>query len=504
VKDKGKLPPLVHNWVSYSGAVIAGVSGLLILFLLITSLISGLPNPYLGILLFLVLPAMLIAGLVLIPFGMYVRWRAHRTDRTVSRNTWPSLDLNDGRQRNAALIFVLGSLIFILMSTVGLYQAYRFTDSVTFCAKTCHSVMKPEYSTFQRSPHARLKCVECHIGPGAGWYARSKLSGLYQVYAVLADIYPRPIPNPIKNLRPVQEDCELCHWPLQFFGQGMKRFDHYLYDNANTHWSITMLVKTGGLERGRKMAGGIHWHTDRNIEVDYAARDTKRQDIPWVRVTNLATGKRTLYKSNTVTQGNDGQGTAGWRRMDCIDCHNHPSHTFNAPDYEIDRTIYTGLIDAGIPEIKKIAVAAMEKKYSSVDEAMDKIETFIRSHYKKNYPEFFAANRDRIENAIRATQSAFSRNIFPSMKARWSNYRDNAGHLISPGCMRCHDGNHKSDDGSIIPHDCRTCHIILFQGKGQTTGDVSVTTGVDFRHPVDIGGMWKSGACYQCHDGTRP
>jgi len=397
-----KLPALVHNVISYAGAVIAGVAGSSILFLFITDLISGIPNPYVGILLFLVLPAFLVTGLLLIPLGMYLRWRTQGKGGGIVRHRWPSLDLNERQQRNAVLIFVLGSLIFVLMSTVGIYQAYRFTDSVTFCAKTCHSVMVPEYTTFRRSPHARLKCVECHIGPGAGWYARSKLSGLYQVYATLAGIYPRPIPNPISDLRPVKEDCELCHWPRQFFGQDLTRFDHYLYDKANTHWSIMMLIKTGGQERGTGRVQGIHWHTAKNMKVEYISKDAKLQNILLVKVTDLSSGKSRVYRDRSVSSTDRLPGTGAWRIMDCIDCHNHPSHIYHSPDYEIDSAIAAGRIDAGIPDIKKTAVTAMGKNYKSDAEAMDGIEQTMSDYYQKNYPEFFSENRVRIDEAIKA------------------------------------------------------------------------------------------------------
>jgi nitrate/TMAO reductase-like tetraheme cytochrome c subunit len=72
------------------------------------------------------------------------------------------------------------------------YSAVNYMDSVSFCGKTCHTVMQPEYTAYQNSPHSRVECVKCHIGPGAGWFVKSKLSGTRQLLAVTFNTYPRP------------------------------------------------------------------------------------------------------------------------------------------------------------------------------------------------------------------------------------------------------------------------------------------------------------------------
>ena len=181
--------------------------------------------------------------------------------------------------RNAATIFAFGTVLVIFVSAVGGYQAFHYTESTEFCGATCHDVMYPEYTAYKHSPHARVACVECHIGPGADWWVQSKLSGAYQVYAVIADVYPRPIPTPIENLRPAQETCEQCHWPQKFFGGQQKRFNHYMYDEANTPWPINMLIKTGGGNPRTGQAEGIHWHMNIKNNVEYIARDEERQEV---------------------------------------------------------------------------------------------------------------------------------------------------------------------------------------------------------------------------------
>ncbi len=503
--EKKKLPPLVYNWTSSIGAVVAVVAGLAIVFLLLISLVSKTINPYLGILLYMILPALLVLGLLLIPIGMYIQWRSRQKPEEISYLKWPSLDLSNSRHRNAVLVFLIGTLLFVFISSVGIYQAYHYTESVAFCGLTCHTVMQPEYTAYQDSPHARVKCVDCHIGPGAGWYARSKLSGLYQVYAVIANVYPRPIPTPIKDLRPAQETCEQCHWPKQFYGAKQREFDHYFYDKANTHWPINMLIKIGGgSSLNTAHTAGIHWHMNIAVQVEYIARDKQRQDIPWIRVTDRQTGRTAVYQDSARPLSQGEIAAAKPRTMDCMDCHDRPSHSFHSPDYEIDRAILTGQIAADIPEIKQVSVNAMIKEPPSEAEALAGIAASITDFYRAKYSQRYLQKEKEIKDAIRATQEAYARNIFPGMKTKWTDYPDNIGHFIFPGCMRCHDGKHKSSSGLIVPNDCRACHVILSQGTKGRSRSIDLQTGLEFRHPVDIGDAWKNGACYDCHRGVGP
>ncbi len=501
--EKGKLPSLLHNWTSVIGFVLAVISSFIIMFLLIINFIVGIKSPYIGILLYMILPAFLVLGLLLVPSGMYITWRQLWKGGELP-SKWPRLDLNDKQQRRSATIFLLGTSLFILMSSVGIYQTYQFTDSVAFCGRACHTVMKPEYTAYQQSPHARVKCVECHIGPGVGWYARSKLSGLYQVYAVLANVYPRPISTPISNLRPARETCEQCHWPKQFYGAVQRRFDHYRYDKDNSKWPITMLLKVGSGSPLAARISGIHWHVNPEVTVEYIATDKQRQDIPWVRVTDKLTGRVTVFHDSSNPHATNAVASKLSRVMDCMDCHNRPSHNMHSPDYEIDLELSSGGIASSIPEVKQESVTAMTNNYASDAAATNGIAAAINSFYSINYPRLYSERRTEINNAVKATQKAFQKNIFPAMKARWSDYPNNLGHFIFKGCMRCHDGDHKSDNGLIIPNDCHTCHIIIEQGKSGPTETLNMETGQEFRHPVDIGNAWQETGCYECHSGVRP
>jgi hypothetical protein len=466
--EEKKSPYLANNWISALGVVIALFSGSIILFFLIIHMTGATTKPYVGILIYLVLPAFLVLGLLLIPAGKYFRCSAFKRRGEIPRCKWPSIDLNNKRHRNAALVSMLGIMMLLLISSVMIYQGYQYMDSVAFCVRTCHRVMAPEYATYQNSPHASIKCVGCHIGPGPLWYARSKLHGLYEVYSIIANEYPRPIPTPIKNLRPVQEDCHRCHWPNQSFGSQQHLINHYLYDKTNSLWGINMLINIGGSDPETAPISGIHWHTNATVTVEYIARDTQRQDIPWVRVTRKQGGRVTVYQDASSPLAKKEIEAAEPRIMDCIDCHNHPSHDFRSPDREIDLEISTGRIDPAIPEIKKVSVNAMAREYKSNAEALEGIAKVITDFYRTNYPEFLTKRGAAIYDAVHSTQAAFLRSIFPDMRARWSHYPNNIGHFIFRGCMRCHDGNHKDRNGSVIPNDCHTCHVIILAGQWQS------------------------------------
>ena len=499
-----RLPSLAYNRLSVAGALIAMTALLAIVFIFAITLLTRTMNPYVGIILFLVLPVFLVLGALMVPAGMFRRWRRQKRGEEVYHE-WPSIDLNVKQERNAAMLFISGGAVFVLLSSVGVYRTYQYTESVPFCGLVCHTVMKPEYTTFKHSPHARLKCVQCHIGPGAGWYTKAKLTGLYQVYAVLANIYPRPIPTPIKSLRPVETDCEQCHWPGAFSGEKMISFVHYLYNRTNTRWAIVLLFNTGGANPAGPLKAGIHWHADPDVKVEYIATDRQRQVIPWVRFADRKTGRIAVYRDVTRPLSKKEVLTAKKRVMDCIGCHNVPSHKFRSPGQAIDAALADGRINASIPEIKRIAVEAMVGGYASGADARRLIPDRITGFYRSRYPAFFRAHGALIENAVAATRRAYRNSIFPEMKAKWSEYPDNLGHFIYRGCMRCHDGNHRSADGGVIPSGCNTCHVILYQGSSLAPAECpNLSEGVPFRHPVDIGGSWKTVPCYDCHKGARP
>ena len=237
--------------------------------------------------------------------------------------------------------------------------------------------MQPELVTYEHGPHARVACVECHIGPGATWFVKSKLSGTYQLYAVAFNKYPRPVPTPIKNLRPAQETCEQCHWPKKFVGNLDKTFNYFLGDETNTPFSVRLIVKVGGGDPTHGPVGGIHWHMSVGNKVQYVATDEARQVIPWVRSVD-AQGVVTEYKVRSFT--ND-VNEMNIRTMDCIDCHNRPAHIYQTPDDAVDLAMSLGKIDRSLPWVKTNAVGVLTRNYADEAQAMEGIATALAQSY---------------------------------------------------------------------------------------------------------------------------
>jgi hypothetical protein len=497
---EGPQPPsLLLNWVSLIGAVLAGSSFFAAVCLIALDFFRGFRNPYVGILTYIVAPGFLIAGLLLVTAGAL--WQRHRRRRLAPGTVrpFPSLDLNVPRQRHAFVLVAGATGVFLLLTAVGSFRTYEFTESVTFCGKTCHSVMRPEYTAYQTSPHARVACVQCHIGPGASWFVKSKISGAYQVYATLVNDYPRPIPAPIRNLRPARETCEQCHWPKAFFGATERTYRHYLPDGGASPWTIQMLVAVGGGDPTFGAVGGIHSHMAIENRIAFIASDREHQVIPWVRLTDRK-GKITVYQSTDHPLTADQIGAARPHLMDCIDCHNRAAHIYRAPIDSVNLALRTGRIDSGIPHIKEEAVLALSKDYDTTADAEHGIASALTKFYRSKYPDLARTDAALLARAVEETQRIYRDSVFPDMQVNWEAYPDNVGHRDSLGCFRCHDGNHVSADGGIITHDCSVCHTIIVQGpQGQQETDVA---GLEFKHPVDVSEMWRQANCSDCHDGS--
>lgn len=449
-------------------------------------------NSTIGVLAYTLFPGLLLFYLLLIPIGMLREWRRRHREKGLEPPPFPRFDFNIKSQRIQLYIFILGtSLVGLLCLAVG-FRAFEFTESVTFCGNICHSVMEPETTTYQNSPHARVACVQCHVGEGATWYVKSKLSGLYQVYATLFSKHPRPIETPVHNLRPSIDTCERCHWPSKFYGARQVSIKHYEEDEKNSPRQIEMLMNIGG----GIAPTGIHWHVGQD-EVFYIARDKTRQDIPWVKVISKD-GHETIYTDSQkpLTESEIAQATP--RKMDCLDCHNRPTHIFQSPKQAMDTALAGEEIPTDLPYIKKLGVEILSKDFPTREEAQAAIYEKVTSFYKDRYPHLSQSRAAIIEAAGRKLNELWQKNNFPYMKSKWSVYPNNIGHLVWDGCFRCHDGNHKNEYGKEIVKDCLTCHIFLSENSGETTFK-RTTAGKSFEHPVDIGGEELRSRCSSCH-----
>jgi nitrate/TMAO reductase-like tetraheme cytochrome c subunit len=493
---KKTFPSSFYNPVTLIGTGIAIISFGLILFLIVLETFGQEQKPYMGIIAFVILPAFLILGLILIAYGAI---REHHREKLgiAAHRKFPTLDLNNTKHRRVFIIFSFGTIILLLFTAFGSFKAYEYTDSDEFCGTICHEVMEPEFTAYQLSPHARVGCVKCHIGSGADWFVRSKLSGSYQVYSVLFNKYPKPIPTPIQNLRPAQETCEQCHWPKHFFSEKMLKNNYFLSDEVNSKWELDLLIKIGGGNIEAGPTSGIHWHMNIANEVTYAPLDSSRMIIPWVRTKN-PDGKVTTYRSTDISLSDEQLSKLERRRMDCIDCHNRPTHIYHPPSRSVNHLMDLGWIDPKLPFIKGLAVDVLENPYSTKKIALDSIKIGIENFYKENYSSLASERKSSIERTVKEVQKIYARNYFPEMNVSWKRFPEHIGHLHSPGCFRCHDGKHVSDDGKVLSKDCNSCHTILAQKFQKDTLRISLE-GINYIHPVDIGNAWMEMNCSDCH-----
>jgi hypothetical protein len=359
--------------------------------------------------------------------------------------------------------------------------------------------MDPEYTAYQNSPHANVTCVECHVGAGASWYVKSKLSGLHQVYAVLTKTYPSPIETPLHDLRPARETCEKCHWPQKFYARTLQTNKYFIADSTNSEWDIILQMKTGPEYSGLGFKEGIHWHINPAVNIEYISDNDKRENITYVKYTNKATGEVTIYRNADNPVKDSVVAATPARTMDCIDCHNRPSHNYNSPPVYFDKALLTGSVSKEIPFVKKVAMGILKQTFSNKDTALVMIKDSIISYYKSKYNDFYIKNNDKIGSSITSIQNAFSQNTFPKMKVTYDVYPEHIGHLESDGCFRCHNNAFKSETGRTITKDCNLCHTIVGQGKPGFMQMTSVREMLEFRHPVDIGTAWKEANCSECH-----
>lgn len=492
-----RLRRRLANPVSLAGVALAIVSAANIFLFVLIDFISSRPNPYIGILAYMVAPGFLFCGLLLMAVGAWRERRRKPSEQSDEAPQYPRIDLNDAAQRGAVLSFGGFLLAFVLISSAGTYKAYEYSESIQFCGLTCHTVMHPQFTAHQLSAHARVGCVECHVGSGASWFVKSKMSGAHQVIAVAFNIYPRPTPTPVHDLRPAQDTCEQCHWPKKFFGAQLKVFTHYSSDEKNTPREVRMLIKTGGGDPATGAPAGIHWHMNIANEIDYVAADEKRQVISYIHVKDIR-GRVTEYYAQDSTLSKDQIAKAPRHRMDCVDCHNRPAHIYVAPDQAVDQALLAHRLDASLPFIKQQAVAALTGKYDTTETAVQAIAHDLDGFYKNKYPEVAKNRQLEVRNAIDEVQQIFRRTTFPEMKLNWQTHPNNLGHFYFNGCFRCHDGQHASPEGTVVSKDCNICHTLMAQQEGGIS--IAADPKLSFQHPVDLGDLSQVN-CSDCHNG---
>jgi len=450
---------LGQNPISLAGAVLTtSSSATLAAFWFYDFLLPGPPHPYIGILLFLILPGIFLIGLLLMPIGILLRRRGLRA-RGELLDIYPAINLRLPVVRQGLILVGILSFLNVLIFGTASYRGVAYMDSTQFCGQTCHTVMEPEFAAYQGSPHAHVNCVECHIGPGAGWFVRSKLSGVRQVFAVTFHTYSRPIHAPVRYLRPARETCEQCHWPQRFTGDKFVVKTTFKDDEKNSPQTTVMLLKVGG--RTWQGSVGIHGrHLDEGARIRYISIDEQRQVIPVVYYTDDK-GKTVEFVSSDIKATKQQLEAGEHRSMDCVDCHNRPTHAFDLPESAVNQQMSAGFISPELPFIRKKAVELLKADYADRDAARQRIADGVKSFYRTNYCSVYDSRRALVEQSAENIANIYSRNIFPAMNMTWGVHPNNLGHNDFPGCFRCHDGSHVSADGQMITNDCAACHNLL-------------------------------------------
>ncbi len=494
-----KLKYSYRNWITIIGALIAIINLLLIIVLFVMSTVLGKNATYLGLFIYIILPGFLVLGLIMMPVGILVSRKRAAAAAGDEKKLFPSVDLNNPKHRKAFIGFTVATLIILFLSTYGSFEAYHLTELVEFCGTLCHKVMEPEYTAYQNSSHANVACVDCHVGSGTSWYVKSKLSGLHQVYAVITKTYPSPIETPLHDLRPAMETCERCHWPQKFYSRKLQSKKYYLADSLNSEWDIILQMKTGPVYTDLGFSEGIHWHINPDISIEYISENDKREVITYVKYTNKLTGAVEIFRNPDNEISDSTITAASTRTMDCIDCHNRPSHYYNSPPVYFDKAMLTDEVSKDIPYIKRTAMGILRNTFTDKDTALMQIRDGIINYYKSDFGDYFEKNEARIDQSVTALQKAYSQNTFAAMKVSYDVYPNHIGHLEVEGCFRCHNDAFTSEKGKKITKDCNLCHTIIGQGKPDMMQYTNIRDTLEFQHPIDIGTSWKEANCSECH-----
>jgi NapC/NirT cytochrome c family, N-terminal region len=447
------------NGFSKAGIVLVTSSVILFSIFEVLQLMGFIANAYMGLISYVGFPFIFLVGLFLIPIGWLVYSRSKKKSiKQLFREKFNEDDLK-GSEFGTKLFrtITIFTIINVIIIGAASGRMLHYMDSAHFCGTACHSVMNPEWTTYQQSPHARVQCVECHVGEGVGALIDAKINGMWQMVSASFNLYERPIPTPVSNLRPARETCEKCHWPEKFLGNRVVNKVHYGFDEASTPKYTTLMMKVGSGGHGVE-ASGSHWHVDETNEVRYASIDDEREEMIWVEVVQ-EDGSYKRYSNSKISEDHSGEKNV--RSMDCVDCHNRATHIYEEPDIAIDERMRIGLVSNELPFVKNTIHSAITSSYPSRKVGAIAIDQYIRNFYHRKYPEISLTNSTEIDKAVSVAVSIYERNIHPGMNISWGSYPSHLGHRDSEGCFRCHNPNMQDEEGLSISMDCTLCHSIL-------------------------------------------
>ena len=442
---------LVRHPIALAGVLLATAGGVGFAALLVAELAGLFDNPYAGLVVFVVVPAIVVIGLLLIPLGMWLEHR--RLQRHPERaREWFVIDFRSAATRRWAITVLALTAINVTIVLIAGYGSLHHMESPSFCGRTCHTPMEPQFAAWHDAPHSKVACVQCHVGEGARAFVHYKLNGVRQLFHVATGSYPRPIPGVVHDMPQAQRVCGACHWAGKGFGDIVRIKREYADDESNTETATILQMFLGGPGLPSISGRAIHWHADPRVQVEYVSVDAERQTIPYVKVTN-AQGEVREYLAEGATPDDVANGQR--RTMDCMDCHNVVAHRIApTPEQAVDREIASGRIPRDLPFIRREGVRLLKASHATADEAVRTIDNELKTFYAS----VASGPDDTVADAVTSLQNIYRRSVFPNMKVTFGTYPDNLGHMTSSGCFRCHDDSHKASDGTTISADCEYCH----------------------------------------------
>jgi len=397
---------------------------------------------------------------------------------------------------------ILGVLTLLVL--IGAAYGWQYTNSPQFCGTTCHT-MPPEYTAYLASPHARVDCVECHIGRGfIATQITRKAGDMRHIFATVFHNYTYPIYA--TNMRPARETCEKCHNPDKFSDDSLREDLRFQDDIDNTAYSIYISLKTGGGTSRQGLGKGIHWHVENKVL--YYATDELQQNIPYIRVYN-SDGTYTEYTDLASSFSPANLKESDLKEMDCVTCHNRVTHLVPMPDDQMDAAIARGFIDKTIPSIREKGIEVLSKTYSSQQEGLNGIAG-LDNYYQAYYPDFYAANPQTIKSAITYIQKIYTSSVNLDQLSDWFTHPNNIGHMDFAGCFRCHDGKHMDTKQQAIRLECNLCHTVpVVAGPSKFVSDIEISRGPE--PETHLNANWIAmhnqvfnPTCSDCHTTTNP
>jgi hypothetical protein len=441
------LPDTVRNPLSLLGMAVTTTAAVLFLALLVLDAVGAIANPYLGLLIFVSIPVVFVLGLLLVPAGAW--WAGRRRPLHHALPGWPVIDLGNARHRTLTFAGLVLTAVNVVIVSLAAYGGVHYLDSPAFCGQVCHTTMEPEFTASQVWPHARVGCAQCHVGPGAGAMLEAKVAGVRQLYHVLTNQVPAPVPPPERLLQPAHVTCEGCHRSEHVGGDRLREIREYANDEANTERVTTLRLHVGG--NGARGAG-IHWHANPATAIDFVPPPPGKEAAPYVRVTSRDGRVREFVAAGATAAQ---YAAVPLRRMDCTDCHNRPAHTMSfTAERAVDTAIAEGRVPHDLPFVRREIVAALKQSYATRDAGLTAVASRLRAFYGRR----IGTDARALDRAVAGAQDVWAHNVFPAMKVTWGTYPNHLGHIESPGCFRCHDDEHKAADGAVITQSCELCH----------------------------------------------